>query len=134
MFWYITKHFNDALKDGYFPDKLKWADVTPVFEKYDPTKAKNYRPVSVLPGEVFERLMHKQIIFYTDQFLSPNMCGNRSDFSTQHALLSLIEKSLKVLHWWGNTNGSFKSLGHYQSWSLNSLNYMFTVFQRSHWN
>ena len=90
----LQKLFNDALRDGYFPDKLKWADVTPVFEKYDPTKAKNYRPVSVLPGEVFERLMHKQISFYTDQFLSPNMCGHRSDFSTQRAL---IEKSLKVL-------------------------------------
>ena len=45
----LQKLFNDALRDGYFPDKLKCADVTPAFKKVDPTKAKNYRPVSVLP-------------------------------------------------------------------------------------
>ena len=41
--------------------------------------------------------MHKQISFYIDQFLSPYMCGYRKGFSTQHALLSLIEKWKKVL-------------------------------------
>ena len=95
----LQKLFNDALRDGYFPDKLKRADITPVFKKEDPTKAKNYRPVRVLPGvsKFFERLMHKQISFYIDQFLSPYMCGYRKVFSTQHALLSLIEKWKKVL-------------------------------------
>ena len=69
----LQKLFNDALRDGYFPDKLKRADITPVFKKDDPTKSKNYRPVSVLPGisKIFERLMRKQISFYVDQFLSP---------------------------------------------------------------
>ena len=92
------KLFNDALRDGYFPDKLKRADITPVFKKDDPTKAKNYRPVSVLPevSKIFERIIQKQISFYIDQFPSPYMCGYRKDFSTQHALLSLIEKWKKV--------------------------------------
>ena len=69
----LQKLFNDALRDAYFPDKLKRADITPVFKKDDPTKSKNYRPVSVLPGisKIFERLMRKQISFYVDQFLSP---------------------------------------------------------------
>ena len=51
----------DALRDGHFPDKLKCADVTLVFNKDNPTKAKSYRPVSVLSGvsKVVERLMHK---------------------------------------------------------------------------
>ena len=95
----LQKLFNDALRDSYFPDKLKCADVTPVFKKDDPTKAKNYRPVSVLRGvsKFFEKLMHKQISFYIDQFLSPYMCGYRNGFSTQHAHLSLIKKRKKVL-------------------------------------
>ena len=82
----LQKLFNDALRDGYFPDKLKCTDIAPVFKKDDPTKAKNYRPVSVLPGvsKIFERLMHKQISFYIDQFLSPYMCGYRKSFSTTH--------------------------------------------------
>ena len=90
----LQKLFNDALRDGYFPDKLKCADAALVFKKDDLTKAKNYRPVSVLPGDskTFEKLMKKQISFYIDQFLSPYMCGYRKGFSTKHALLSLIEK------------------------------------------
>ena len=35
----LQKLFNDALRDGYFPDKLKRADMTPVFKKDHPTKA-----------------------------------------------------------------------------------------------
>ena len=46
----LQKLFNDALRDGYFPDKLNGADLTSVFKKDDPTKAKNYRPIRVLPG------------------------------------------------------------------------------------
>ena len=41
--------------------------------------------------------MQKQIRFYIDQFLSPYMCGYRKSFTTQHALLTLIEKWKKVL-------------------------------------
>ena len=48
-----------------------------VNDEEDPTKEKNYRPVSLLPGvsKVFEGPMHKQISFYIDQFLSPYMYG-----------------------------------------------------------
>ena len=42
--------------------------------------------------------MHKQISFYIDHFLSLYMCGYRKGLSTQHALLSLIEKWKKVLN------------------------------------
>ena len=60
----LQKLFNDALRNNYFPGKLKCSDV--LFLK---TKAKEdlkghlrqyYRPVSVLPGasKMFERLVH----------------------------------------------------------------------------
>ena len=65
------------------------------FKKYDHTKAKNYRPVSVLPAvsKVFERIVHRQISEYINQFLSPYLCGCRQQgFSTQQALVILIEK------------------------------------------
>ena len=47
------------LKDCAYPDKLKLADVFPVYKKENPLLAKNYRPVSVLPTvtKIFERLM-----------------------------------------------------------------------------
>ena len=42
-------------------------------------------------SKVFERLMHKQISNHIETHLSPFMCGYRG-FSTQHALIALIEK------------------------------------------
>ena len=41
--------------------------------------------------------MQKQISFYIDQFLSLYMGGYRKGFSTQQAILSLIEKWKKVI-------------------------------------
>ena len=46
-------------------------------------------------SKTFERLIYELISFYIDQFLSPYMCVYRKGFSTQHALLSLIEKMEK---------------------------------------
>ena len=46
----LQKLFNDALRHGNSSEKLKCADATPVFNQYDPTRAKNYRPVDVLSG------------------------------------------------------------------------------------
>ena len=80
----LQKLFNDALRDGYFPDQTKYADVTLVFNKFFHKKIKNYRPVSVLPevSKIFEMLIHNRISFYIDQFLSPYIRGYRKGFST----------------------------------------------------
>ena len=82
------------LSDCLYPSKLKLVDVSPVFKKGNPLLAKNYRPVSVLPTvtKIFERLMQKQLNEHINHFLSPFLCGYRTGFSTQTALLSLIEK------------------------------------------
>ena len=42
-------------------------------------------------SKVFERILQKQITEYIDKFMSPYLCGFRKGFSTQHALLALIE-------------------------------------------
>ena len=84
----------EILQKETFSTNLKNADVTPVFKKYNPLLAKNYRPVSVLRTvlKIFERLLQKQIIDYINQYLSPLLCGYRKGFSTQTALLHFIEK------------------------------------------
>ena len=86
--------FNEIIRSSIFPDKLKLADVTPIFKNDDATNAKNYRPVSVLPGvsKIFERIMQKQIANYIENSLSPNLCGYRKGYNAQHALTVLIEK------------------------------------------
>ena len=90
----LQKLFNKTLSNEEFPNDLKLVDVTPIYKKDDPNKSKNYRPVSVLPvvSKVFEKTMHDQISQYINSFLTPYLCGYRKRFSTQQALLSLIEK------------------------------------------
>ena len=43
-------------------------------------------------SKIFESIMHKKINLHVDNFLSRHLCGYRRGFSTQQALLSLIEK------------------------------------------
>ena len=72
----------------YFPQNLKLADIAPIFKKKDPTLAKNYRPVSVLPSasKVFEQIIQKQLSAHTKCFLSPYLCGYRKGIGTQFAI------------------------------------------------
>ena len=89
----LLKIINNDINNCNFPNELKLADITPVFKKGDATNAKNYRPVSVLPpvSKIYEKLKYKQIFSYLEKYLSPQLCGYRTGFSTQHALFSLIE-------------------------------------------
>ena len=95
----LQKIFNEILRTGNFLDKLKLADITPVFKKNNPLEKENYRPVSLLPvvSKIFERIMQKQIKFFTEKLLSLYLCGYRKGFSTQQTVISLIERWKKFL-------------------------------------
>ena len=90
----LLKIINNEIENNNFPDELKLADVTPVLKKGDATNVKNYRPVSVLPpiSNLIEKPLHKQISVHFEKYLSPFLCGYRKGFSTQHAILYLIER------------------------------------------
>ena len=57
---FITKIINASFENGRFPDELKLAGVSPIFEKNDDLDKENYRPVSILShaSKVFERIMY----------------------------------------------------------------------------
>ena len=59
----ITRHMNKSIESCEFPDKLKQADVSPIFKNDDGTNKKNYRPISVLSAlsKVFERQISQQM-------------------------------------------------------------------------
>ena len=87
---------NRSIIDGNFPEMLKKADVCPIYKKNDKTKCENYRPISLLSNlsKLYERAMHTRIyefleasnVFYNFQF------GFRKKYSTNHALLSIVEE------------------------------------------
>ena len=95
----LTKLVNQSIEECTFPDKLKLADVFPIYKKDDRNTAKNYRPVSVLPyvSKLYERIMKEQIQISIDSLLSVNLCGYRKGFSAQHALISMTEKWRKIM-------------------------------------
>ena len=95
----MTVIVNNNITESTYPNKLKLADVNPVFKKVDSTLVENYRPVSVLAyaSKIFERIMQKQIMKFMNPHLSKNLCGYREGYSTQHALITMIESWRKSL-------------------------------------
>ena len=90
---------NEIITQKSSPNDLKLADVTPVFKKDDALLLKYYRPVSVLPivYKIYERAMQKQTLEYIDKHLSPHLCGYRKEYSTQTALISMLDKWILVI-------------------------------------
>lgn len=88
--------FNSSLSDGTVPSPLKIAKVIPLFKSGDKSKFSNYRPISLLP--TFSKILEK-IVFYRltsflnkNNVLSPFQYGFRPGYSTEHALVHLIDK------------------------------------------
>ena len=95
----ICYHINNAIDMNVFPDILKLADVSPIFKNGESTTDANYRPISVLSSvsKIYERLLSKQILPHISQYLSDLLCGFREKYSTQDALIRLIERCRKCL-------------------------------------
>ena len=65
----LTLIFNNYIRNGKFPDTLKYTDITQVFKKVDTTDKSNYRPISILSNfsKIFEKLIYNQVNSYTAQ-------------------------------------------------------------------
>ena len=89
----LTDILNSCLKREIFPSELKLADITPIFKSVDSTAKKNYRPISILNSisKLFEKLIQNQLNPFFDKKLSEHLCGYRKGYTTQYALLNLIE-------------------------------------------
>ena len=87
--------FNECLKLGVFPKRLKIAKIVPFFKSGDRSKPTNYRPISLLPaiGKLFEKLLYKRIYTFLSKnnMFSKNQFGFRSNLSTVDAIASLTE-------------------------------------------
>ena len=89
----MTYHINNVIDKNTFPDNLKKTDVSPVFKIGDPRIKENFRPISILStlSKVFEKLMHSQMLPVIRPTFSDLLCGFREGYSTQHALIKLVE-------------------------------------------
>ena len=83
----------ELLKNKTFSGKLKLGDITPLFKALQNTNKKNYRPITILVvvSKIFEKIMDKQSINFIERFLSKYLCGYRTKFNPQVALVPMIE-------------------------------------------
>lgn len=84
---YFSKYINDKTFKK-FP-KIVILDITAVIRKDVKNLAKKYKLVGVL--SVLSKVFEKQSVNYFDTLLPSCPCGYRKGFSTQYAILSLLE-------------------------------------------
>ena len=91
----ISSLINASMIEGVFPSALKIANVVPVFKKGDSTLCTNYRPISLLSifSKLYEKCMYKRLYTFLEkkQLIYEKQFGFRQGYSTNHALISLIE-------------------------------------------
>ena len=62
---------NDLFKNS-FSDSVEMSSVRQLFKKEERKETENYRPVSILNcfSKIYERFLHNQIAFFSNEFLS----------------------------------------------------------------
>ena len=92
---FIYKSINHCITEGNFIADFKKAEVRPVYKNDGRVDKSNYRLISILSNisKIYERCLYSQLYDYFDKnIFSKYQCGFRKGFSTQHALLVMIEK------------------------------------------
>ena len=91
--------FNQSLQSGTFPDKLKYAKVSPIQKSGPKDVLGNYRPISVLPpfSKILEQIMNKQLVGFLDKYkiFYKHQYGFKKTKSTSLAILDFISKVLQ---------------------------------------
>ena len=91
--------FNKCISKGKFPEKMKLADVIPLFKSKTALDPSNYRLISLLL--TVSKLLEKIVYTRTYQFLTKtnqiydSQYGFRSNHSCENALSELVENILK---------------------------------------
>lgn len=83
-----------SLESGIIPQDLKIAKVIPVYKTGDSKVFSNFRPISILPcfSKILEKIVYTRISNHltVNNILYPHQYGFRKCYSTEHALLHLV--------------------------------------------
>ena len=92
---------NECISKNIFPDILKKAFVTPIYQKGDPLEAENYKPISVTPtlAKIFERLLVQQMLEHVEKYeiINKNQFGLLKKKSSNDTVISLTESVISLL-------------------------------------
>ena len=97
---FLSHIFNHSFETGIFPDKLKYACVSPIHKTDSKLTLTNYRPISVLPvfSKILEKLMHKHLMDFLNknEILFKHQFGFQKGKYTSHAILDIHSKIIKA--------------------------------------
>ena len=101
--------YNKSLCEGVFPERMKVADVIPLYKGKSKLQKENYRPISLLLtlSKILEKIMHARTYKFLDNThqLYEGQYGFRSKHSCEHAIQNLIGDVVK-----GDTNGKITTV------------------------
>ena len=87
---------NISINMVMFPNILKTANITPIFENNDPALCNNYRPIFLLSNirKIFEKIIHARfsVFLSLNNSLYEKQFGFPNKRSTNHALIEITEK------------------------------------------
>ena len=93
--------FNASFTTGIVPNKFKLGNIIPVYKNGSRNIISNYRPISLLSvfNKLLEKLMCKRLVSYIDSnnIFSETQFGFCSNHSTDHAILSIVDKIQKAI-------------------------------------
>ena len=95
----LAKLINHSFATSAFPNRLKEAQVIPVYKKKDPLDNQNYRPISILPfiSKLFENAINSQLSTNFENLFNPFLGAFRPVMGCQSTLLRLVEDWRKAL-------------------------------------
>ena len=87
-----------SLEYGCFPNKMKIANIKPLFKTGEHELLSNYRPISILPAfsKLLERIMYNRVYKHVtvNNLLYDKQFGFQRQCSTEHAILQLSKEIL----------------------------------------
>ena len=95
----LSTLINFSIANSKFPNRLKEAQVIPVYKKKDPLDKHNYRPISILPyiSKLFEKAINTQLSAHFEIMFNPFLGAFRPGMGCQSTLLRLVEDWRRAL-------------------------------------
>ena len=97
----LTHIFNHSFETGVFPDKLKFASVTPIHKSDSRMSLTKYRTISILPviSKILEKLMASRLMSFIKlhKIIYEHQFGFQPGKSTDLAILDIHFKIIQAI-------------------------------------
>lgn len=91
----LTHIYNYSLASGIYPNVWKQALIKPISKTIKPSAACDFRGISLLctAGKILDKLVYNELNAYVENhgFLDPYQSGYRKGFSTETALIKVLD-------------------------------------------